>query len=129
MSTGRSGAVPYRDRAEYGLAEVCRSLLSSKTLVHFGKFRFQLLKGTARELTLRMKTRSGDELMLDERDYTMDVDDTTKCYVSHESGIVVEMKDARYLSDYRRGSSQEAQDDCTSAANDTLGLGVVFITT
>lgn len=55
-------------------------------------FRFQLLKNCGRDLTFRMKTlRDGPEFKLDERDYFVNVEGTTKRYVCKAGGIVVEV--------------------------------------
>lgn len=53
---------------------------------------FQLLRASPREVTFRMSTRNDNEIVLDESDYTLDVDGVTRRYASKESGIVVEVK-------------------------------------
>lgn len=40
-----------------------------------------------------MRTYEGEELVLDESEYAVDVDDTTTSYTSEESGIVVKFED------------------------------------
>ncbi|KAH7708592.1 hypothetical protein AAVH_24170 [Aphelenchoides avenae] len=55
-------------------------------------YRGKTLKGTGAELTFRMRTyRDDDELMLDESDYMVHTDGTTKRYTSEDNGIVVEV--------------------------------------
>lgn len=58
----------------------------------------QLLKNAASGLTFRMRTpldgEPGGELILDENDYTFDVDNGSKRYTPEQSGIVVEVKDS-----------------------------------
>ncbi|KAH7714303.1 hypothetical protein AAVH_18322 [Aphelenchoides avenae] len=57
----------------------------------FGLRIIELLKNCGRELTFRMRT-CDDELVLDEREFTIGFDGTTTRYASDESGIVVEVK-------------------------------------
>ncbi|KAH7695402.1 hypothetical protein AAVH_37539 [Aphelenchoides avenae] len=52
-----------------------------------------LLKDSGCELAFRMRTYEGEELVLDESEYAVDVDDTTTSYTSEESGIVVKFED------------------------------------
>lgn len=52
---------------------------------------FQLLKGSRREVTFRMLLRDHDELILDEAEYSVDDDGTTKRYASAQSWIFVEV--------------------------------------
>lgn len=50
-----------------------------------------MLKGSERALTFRMRTVDDLELMFDERDYTIDVDDSTTRYAFEKCGLVVEV--------------------------------------
>ncbi|KAH7698636.1 hypothetical protein AAVH_34270 [Aphelenchoides avenae] len=52
----------------------------------------ELLKGSGCGLIFRMTLPDGDNLTLDESDYTVDVDGATVRYTSEKSGIVVEDK-------------------------------------
>ncbi|KAH7707690.1 hypothetical protein AAVH_25082 [Aphelenchoides avenae] len=62
----------------------------------FGLKIIELLKNSGRELTFRMKVlQDGDKLVLDESEYTVDVDGNTTRYASKSSGIVVEI-DGRF---------------------------------
>ncbi|KAH7708591.1 hypothetical protein AAVH_24169 [Aphelenchoides avenae] len=58
----------------------------------FGQRIIELLKGSGREVTFRMRTPpQGNDLKLDEREYLVDVDGATTRYSSKESGIAVEV--------------------------------------
>ncbi|KAH7668203.1 hypothetical protein AAVH_42957 [Aphelenchoides avenae] len=50
-----------------------------------------LLNNSGREVTFRM-TVDNSELLLDENEYSVDVDDTTTRYISEQRGIVVEVE-------------------------------------
>ncbi|KAH7714308.1 hypothetical protein AAVH_18327 [Aphelenchoides avenae] len=54
----------------------------------------ELLKSSGREVIFRMRTPpQGDDLVLDEREYSADVDGATTRYASQESAIVVEVEE------------------------------------
>ncbi|KAH7708585.1 hypothetical protein AAVH_24163 [Aphelenchoides avenae] len=53
----------------------------------------ELLKNSGREVMFRMRTPpQGDDLVLDEREYSVDVDGATTRYASQESANVVEVE-------------------------------------
>ncbi|KAH7708111.1 hypothetical protein AAVH_24640 [Aphelenchoides avenae] len=54
----------------------------------------ELLKGSGCGLIFRMTLPDGDNLTLDESDYTVDIDGTAVRYTSEKSGIVVDVKGA-----------------------------------
>lgn len=52
-----------------------------------------MLKESGRELTFWMKAlQDGDELVLDESEYTVEVDGNGRRYASKNSGLVVEIE-------------------------------------
>ncbi|KAH7708338.1 hypothetical protein AAVH_24415 [Aphelenchoides avenae] len=58
----------------------------------FGQRIIEVLKGSRREVTFRMRTQQDDgELTLNEDDCTVDVDGATTRYASEKNGIVVEV--------------------------------------
>ncbi|KAH7706514.1 hypothetical protein AAVH_26260 [Aphelenchoides avenae] len=97
----------WRERAERcaeGLVRHCltvpRTLDGEPLVIDFSEESFraafarqiiELLKGSGRKLTFRMRTPRDERLVLDESDYTRDVvDDDTTRYVSKGGGIVVD---------------------------------------
>ncbi|KAH7708106.1 hypothetical protein AAVH_24635 [Aphelenchoides avenae] len=56
----------------------------------------ELLKGTGCALTFRMTLGNG-ELILNEGDYTVDIDDATTRYASKNSGMAVEVVNGRWI--------------------------------
>lgn len=58
--------------------------------------RFQLPKGTGRDVTFRMMTLGDDELVLDKSEYMIDsAGGSTTRYTCDESGIAVEVEGSR----------------------------------
>ncbi|KAH7694774.1 hypothetical protein AAVH_38176 [Aphelenchoides avenae] len=57
----------------------------------FGLRIIELLKDSRREVTFQMILQAHDELILDESEYSVDDDGTTKRYASEQNGIFVEV--------------------------------------